>query len=77
MKIKDLKIGDSFKTLKAKVAISINWCLSFFGLCVDTEGPWEGVALMYGWFLVSSVLVIGLDRGWLERVVKRFKTDEL
>jgi len=57
-----IKQGLNSINMKLKKVILINWGLSFFGLCVDTEGPFLCVIVLYVWFLVSSVLVIGMDR---------------
>ena len=59
--------------------IGINWALSFIGLSVDTDQSASvAVGLMFGWFALSSLLLLYADRrGWMDRVVKRFKMDEL
>ena len=59
--------------------IAVNWALSFIGLSVDTElSPVWAVVLMYGWFGISMLLMnLAHKRGWLDKIVKRFKLDEL
>ena len=64
--------------MKAKI-ILINWCLSFIGLCIDTEqSPLWAVLVAVGWFCLSSLLLKYADKkGWLNNIVKRYKLDEL
>jgi hypothetical protein len=64
--------------MKAKI-ILVNWCLSFFGLCIDTErSPLWAVLLMVAWFVGSSLLLKYADkRGWMNEIIKRYKLDEL
>ena len=56
-----------------------NWALSFVGLGVDTERtPLMLCLVMYGWFIGSTLLLNYADRkGWMDKVLKRFKLDEL
>ena len=56
-----------------------NWVLSFVGLSVDTERtPLWVCLLMVEWFAGSTLLLNYADRkGWLDKVVKRFKLDEV
>jgi hypothetical protein len=53
--------------------ISINWALSFCGLCVDTENsPLWAVLLMVAWFAGSCLLLKYADkRGWMDKIMKR------
>jgi len=62
--------------MKAKL-ILVNWCLSFFGLCIDTEhSPLWAVLIMVGWFCLSTLLLKYADKkGWMNEIVKRFKMD--
>lgn len=64
--------------MKAKL-ILINWCLSFFGLCIDMEhSPLWAVLIAVGWFFISSLLLKYADKkGWMNEIVKRYKLDEL
>jgi hypothetical protein len=64
--------------MKAKL-ILINWGLSFTGLCIDTErSPLWAVLLMVGWFAGSSLLLKYADKkGWMNKIVKRYKIDEI
>jgi threonine/homoserine/homoserine lactone efflux protein len=59
--------------------ILINWVLSFMGLCIDTEhSPLWAVFVAIGWFALSSWLMIRADRRrWMDKIVKRYKMDEL
>jgi maltodextrin utilization protein YvdJ len=55
------------KTLKVKKAVKaiiiINWSLSFCALCVDTERtPFLGVLIIMAWFVVSSFLLLFMDK---------------
>jgi hypothetical protein len=64
--------------MKAKL-ILINWCLSFCGLCIDTDhSPLWAVLIAVGWFFLSSLLLKYADKkGWMNEIVKRYKLDEL
>jgi hypothetical protein len=64
--------------MKAKL-ILINWALSFMGLCIDTEAsPFWVVLLCFGWFAGSCFLLKYADkRGWMDKIVKRYKLDEV
>jgi hypothetical protein len=54
--------------MKAKL-ILINWCLSFTGLCIDTEhSPLWAVAIAVAWFALSSLLLKQADK---KRLAKR------
>ena len=59
--------------------ITGNWLMSFVGASVDTElSPLWVVLLMYAWFFVSTLLMnLAHRKGWLNRVVERFKLDEV
>lgn len=59
--------------------ILVNWTLSFMGLCIDTDySPLWAVLVAFIWFIVSSLLLIFANkRGWMDKIVKRFKIDEL
>ena len=64
--------------MKAKL-ILINWCLSFCGLCIDTEAaPLWAALIAVGWFILSSLLLkYAGKKGWLKEIVKRYQLDEL
>jgi hypothetical protein len=64
--------------MKAKL-IATNWVLSLIGLCIDTEqSPLWAVILMFAWFTGSCFLLKYADkRGWMDKIVKRYKLDEL
>lgn len=64
--------------MKAKLII-INQCLSFCGLCIDMEhSPLWAVAVAVGWFCLSTLILIYADKkGWMNKIVKRYKLDEL
>lgn len=59
--------------------ILFNWILSFMGLSVNTETtPMWIVLILPAWFAGSSLLLTCTCRkGWMDKVVKRFKMDEL
>lgn len=64
--------------MKAKI-ILVNWGLSLCGLgCVDTErsAMWAVMAIL-GWFVASTLFLRYADRrGWMDKVVRRYKLDE-
>lgn len=64
--------------MKAKL-IFINWMLSFFSLCIDTErSSFIAVVIVIVWFTISSLLFIRAQRrGDFREIEKRFKIDEL
>jgi hypothetical protein len=64
--------------MRAKL-ILINWSLSFFGLCIDTErAPLWVVLTAVAWFFLSTLLLKHADgKGWMKEIVKRYKLDEL
>ena len=59
--------------------IAVNWALSFIGLSVDTElSPVWAVVVCYVWFGGTTLLMNWANRkGLLDKIVKRFKMDEL
>jgi hypothetical protein len=65
--------------MKAKI-ILINWALSLCAVgCIDTEtSSLLAVMLIVAWFVGSSLLLKSADkRGWMDKIVKRYKMDEL
>ena len=64
--------------MKAKI-ILINWCLSLFGLCVDTDNnPLWIVFIAVAWFVLSTLLLKYADKkGWLKNIYKQIKMDKL
>jgi hypothetical protein len=64
--------------MKAKL-IAINWVLSLTGLSIDTEtAPLCLVILLVAWFFGSCLLLKYADRrGWMDKIFKRYKLDDL
>jgi hypothetical protein len=65
--------------MKAKF-ILLNWALSLCAVgSTDTEqSPIWAVLLIFGWFAGSSLLLKRADkRGWMDKIVKRYKLDKL
>lgn len=56
-----------------KILVVANWLLSLTGLSVDTEhSPLWAVALAFGWFVGSSLLLIWAQgKPWFVRGLKR------
>lgn len=45
------------------IGITLNWVLSFFGLCIDTEtAPMWAVLVVLAWFAGSCLLMRWADR---------------
>ena len=62
------------------ILILINWALSFLAiLCLDMDHSSMWIVLFIcGWFCGSSVLMNYAEKhGWMEKIEKRFKLDEL
>lgn len=61
------------------IFILVNWALSLMSLCIDTErSPLWASLLCVVWFAASSLLLKYADRkGWLDKICKTFKIDEL
>lgn len=61
------------------IIILVNWTLSFVGLSVDTETtPLWIVMLLLGWFIGSSLILNYANRrGWMDKIIKYLKIDEL
>ena len=59
--------------------IVINWCLSFFGLGLEsTNGSVVPTIVGLAWFGLSTLIMVRADKkGQLKRIEKRFKIDEL
>lgn len=59
--------------------ILINWLFSLMGLSIDTErSPLWAVLLMVTWFATASLLLKYADKkGWMDKIAKRYKLDEL
>lgn len=59
--------------------IIINWCLSFFGLGMEsTDGGVLPTLVGFAWFALSTLILIRAEKkGRFKEINKRFKIDEL